>query len=252
MIDLSTMRFGVGTHRSSAAPTGNRDMCIMEAVAFMAGEPWSDEPECACPVISRLLREWNDLLSDKDRDRLLPAAKWVPKLIGSRHKDVEKRRAFMMLDSLIRTCTPMWFELVPELRADAENLRSLPELTDSVTASNAGAIGRVAYMRVQDINSVKRAISTDVAWDLAFNRAWVAVNCGGYIPMRECVLNTLYIKDRKGSLIASEAVPMAARIASINRVNLHPTVKRQEDHLLDLLERMLACEEPFQAENPDA
>ena len=26
-------------------------MCVMEAVAYVAGEPWSDAPACACPVI---------------------------------------------------------------------------------------------------------------------------------------------------------------------------------------------------------
>ena len=34
--------------------------CVMEAVAYVAGEPWTDRPECACPVISVLLRRWND------------------------------------------------------------------------------------------------------------------------------------------------------------------------------------------------
>jgi hypothetical protein len=29
-------------------------MCLMEAVAFLAGERHSDRPVCACPVLSRL------------------------------------------------------------------------------------------------------------------------------------------------------------------------------------------------------
>jgi hypothetical protein len=46
--------------------------CVMEAVAFVAGEPWSDHPVCACPVISAFMRNWNDSLpTDADRDRLL-------------------------------------------------------------------------------------------------------------------------------------------------------------------------------------
>lgn len=27
-----------------------RGMCVMEAVAYVAGEPWGDAPQCACPV----------------------------------------------------------------------------------------------------------------------------------------------------------------------------------------------------------
>ena len=38
-----------GTHNDSKAA-----VCIMEAVAFVAGEAWSDHPECACPVIGAL------------------------------------------------------------------------------------------------------------------------------------------------------------------------------------------------------
>lgn len=46
--------------------------CVMEAVAFVAGEPWSDHPECVSPVIGVFLRNWNDSLpTDADRDRLL-------------------------------------------------------------------------------------------------------------------------------------------------------------------------------------
>ena len=36
-MELSNVRFGVGTHEPTAEPTGDRDMCIMEAVAFFAG-----------------------------------------------------------------------------------------------------------------------------------------------------------------------------------------------------------------------
>ena len=46
--------------------------CVMEAVAYVAGEPWTDRPACACPVISAFMRAWNDdLPTDADRDRLL-------------------------------------------------------------------------------------------------------------------------------------------------------------------------------------
>ncbi len=63
-MDLPTVRFGYGAHAPTTTPTGDRDLCIMEAVAFMAGEPWSDSPACASPVIAAFLRSWNDALSD--------------------------------------------------------------------------------------------------------------------------------------------------------------------------------------------
>ena len=113
-MDLSTVRFGTGSHSKAPAPTGNRDMCIMEAVAFVAGEAWSDTPACASPAVGAFLRTWNDALSDDDRDRLLPAAVWVPRLVGSRGDDAtEERRAYLALDWLVRVHTPAWLDLVP-------------------------------------------------------------------------------------------------------------------------------------------
>lgn len=52
-----------GSHRSL-----EEGACVMEAVSYLAGEPWSDRPECVCPVIGQFLRSWNDSLSN-DGDR---------------------------------------------------------------------------------------------------------------------------------------------------------------------------------------
>ena len=55
--------------------------CVMEAVAWVAGEPWSDSPECASPVLGAFLRSWNDSLPDDDRQDL---KRYIPRLVGSR------------------------------------------------------------------------------------------------------------------------------------------------------------------------
>lgn len=137
-LELTTTRFGVGTHAATSAPTGNRDLCIMEAVAYMAGEPWSDAPACASPVIAAFVRTWQDDLDDADRDRLLPAAVWVPRLVGSLGNDaVEVRRAFMALDWLVRVHAPAWLDLTPSLRPHAAALRALSEVIDVDAAGQA-------------------------------------------------------------------------------------------------------------------
>ena len=38
--------------------------CVMEAVAYVAGEPFSDHPACASQVITDFLISWNDALPD--------------------------------------------------------------------------------------------------------------------------------------------------------------------------------------------
>lgn len=150
-MDLSTVSFGVGAHPRTDAPTGDRDLCIMEAVAYMAGEPWSDSPACASSVVSTFLRPWNDALSDEDRDRLLPAAVWVPRLVGSRGDDAtEERRAYLALDWLIRVHAPAWLDLVPSLAMHAEALRALPEIVDLTTAGQAGGMARAARAAARD------------------------------------------------------------------------------------------------------
>ena len=80
----------------------NGKMCLMEAVAWTAGEPWSAHPECTCPVLAAFGRAWNDgMRSNDERAQLLP---YIPLLIGTRSSpEVEQRRAYMALDWLART-----------------------------------------------------------------------------------------------------------------------------------------------------
>ena len=61
----------------------DKGACVMELVSYIADEPWSDHPECACPVITSFMITWNDALPDnKERDRLL--APLIPKIVGTR------------------------------------------------------------------------------------------------------------------------------------------------------------------------
>ena len=109
--------------------------CVMEAVSYVAGEPWSDNPACACPVISELLRTWNDdLPTDADRDRLLRPL--IPRLVGSRSTpEVETRRSWLAMDWLVRTYAPAWLQLVPALVPHADALTDLPPIVDAQTAA---------------------------------------------------------------------------------------------------------------------
>jgi len=57
--------------------------CVMEAVAYVSGEPWSDAPRCECPVITAFLINWNDSLPDNaTRDRLLKPL--IPLVVDTR------------------------------------------------------------------------------------------------------------------------------------------------------------------------
>lgn len=51
---IANLSLKSGSHK--APNNGLVDACVMEAVAYVAGEKWSDHPGCACPVISAFLR----------------------------------------------------------------------------------------------------------------------------------------------------------------------------------------------------
>lgn len=97
---IEQFSLAVGAH-------GSRDdgMCAMELVAWCAGEPHSDEPRCACPVLAALVRACNDAMSDAQRNRWLRPL--VPMLVGTRATAaVERARGLLVVDALVRELLP--------------------------------------------------------------------------------------------------------------------------------------------------
>jgi hypothetical protein len=69
-----------GKHRNP-----RRGACFMEMASFLAGEPWSDQPECTHPLLARVARLVNDSVTDQGRARLVPL---IPSVIGLCSDDV--------------------------------------------------------------------------------------------------------------------------------------------------------------------
>ncbi len=63
-----------GRHRSM-----RKGACFMELASVLAGEPWSDHPDCTHPLLSDLARQVNDATTDAGRHHL---AELVPEVIG--------------------------------------------------------------------------------------------------------------------------------------------------------------------------
>ena len=55
-------------------------LCAMEMVAFMECLPHTDKPECTCPVLTGFTIATNDMLSDEERQKLLPI---LPELVDT-------------------------------------------------------------------------------------------------------------------------------------------------------------------------
>ena len=56
-----------GSHGSRAA-----GLCLLEAVAYFAGERHTDRPQCTCRVLGAYGRALNDRLMDEERQLLRP------------------------------------------------------------------------------------------------------------------------------------------------------------------------------------
>ncbi|MCW2840603.1 MAG: hypothetical protein JWR55_2086 [Aeromicrobium sp.] len=64
------------------------EACVMEYVSLLAGEEWSDRPDCTHPVLAHEARTTNDLLRDSDRSRLVPL---IGRLFGTTDDSPELR-----------------------------------------------------------------------------------------------------------------------------------------------------------------
>lgn len=186
----------------------NGKMCAMEAVAFVYGEPWSDHPACACPVISTFIRSWNDALPDDERNALiLPLIAKLGNTRGS--KALEGRRSLMAADWLVRVNTPAWLRLAG-LTAQADALASLPEIT--------------SMAQVPSIRPAIEAVRRDAA--AAWAAAWAAARAAARAA-------------------AWAAAWDAARAAASKR--LAPTKTELQQSALALIERMIAATDKAKA-----
>lgn len=63
-----------GKHRNP-----RKGACFMEFASLLAGEPWSDHPDCTHPLLAALARDVNDHIGDEARREIAPL---VPEVIG--------------------------------------------------------------------------------------------------------------------------------------------------------------------------
>ena len=55
-IDQSRLAAITELRRGAHDDPADMQFCALEAVAYVAGEPWSDHPKCACPVLGAFMR----------------------------------------------------------------------------------------------------------------------------------------------------------------------------------------------------
>src|SRR5690606_17045771 len=96
-IDSIVLKRGVHSNREQG-------VCLLEAVAWFAGEEHSDHPWCVDVALAAYGRSLNDRLRDDERQLLRPL---IPLLIGTRGShELARRRAYYLVDSYFRVQLP--------------------------------------------------------------------------------------------------------------------------------------------------
>lgn len=186
----------------------SRGLCVMEAVSYVAGESWSDSPQCACPVISAFLRNWNDSLPDDERNELLRDL--IPRLVGTRSTpEIEQRRATMAADWLIREHAPAWLR-VAGMNLHADALSGLPEITDFSQCPNL----MPALEAARRDASAAWADAWDDAWATAGDASWAAAGAAARAVARDAAWATAGDAARATAGDASWATAWAAAWAT--------------------------------------
>jgi hypothetical protein len=162
--DLPLLTIAEGCHKDRS-----NGLCMMEIVAWVAGEKHSDSPGCVSPIIASFLRTWNDALpDDESRTRLL--APLVTKVIGTATGAAhEERRAWMLIDWLIREFTPTWLRLAT-LDPQAIDIETLPEIKDATSLATAMPLIAIA----KSVANAAWAAARAAAWAAARAAAWAA------------------------------------------------------------------------------
>ena len=167
-LDLGTLHLAAGGHDDPGDTDVPGEMCLLEAVAFMAGEEWSDSPTCVCTVLAAFGRQLNDLLPDDRRQKL---RQYMVPMLGTAGDGKAEARRWMAVDWTVRTATPMWLDAAEQAER-AARLRGLPPI-DSWAAYK---LARPVMRQLQDdMWALRRAKLNEIrAADAAADAAAVA------------------------------------------------------------------------------
>ena len=227
------------------AHTPDGRFCVMEAVAYVAGEPWSDHPQCASKVIADFLRGWNDGMDDADRQMLKP---FIPRLVNTAGTPAqEKARSWMALDWYCRVSAPAWLRLA-RLDAEAAAVEAGAPIVDSKSAKAAQGALSDASAKARAAWAAAGAAAWAAARDAAGAAAWAAARDAAGAAARAAAGDAARAAawDAAGDAAGAAARDAAGAAAwdaagAAAGAALRPTVVALQKSALELVERMLAA-----------
>jgi hypothetical protein len=207
--------------------------CVMEAVAYVAGEPWSDHPKCADPVLTGYCIALNDRWDDARRQALKP---YIPRLVGTAgSRELSIQRAWILADAAIRSFVPMALDCAG-LTAEATKLRALGEVVPLTVG--------VARKAVQEARNA--ADAADAAY--AAYAAYAADAAAAGAADAAYAAYAAYAADAAAAADADAAAAYAAGAATKRKRKAAPsslyTVEQVDRSALDLLDRLIHLSVP--------
>jgi len=151
--------------------------CLMEAVAYLAGEPHTDAPACACPVLTAYAAALNDAMGfgpEGDALRARYLHDLAPMLVGSHSTPkAEQARAYVLADHAARVVAPLALESAG-LRGEAATLRALEPVIDDVSARTAARAAEAAAEAAAWVAKEAARAAEGAAWVAAWAAARAA------------------------------------------------------------------------------
>lgn len=148
--------------------------CIMEYVALLAGEAWTDTPTCTYRPLARAAQYVNDMLRDQDRHLLVPL---IGRLFGTTEPINDRRFAVFAVRSVIPMVRAVehLHPVVKSTLDETERALALIEHGEYADAANA------AYAAAYAANAAAAAYAAYAAAAAAYAyAAYAAANAAAY------------------------------------------------------------------------
>jgi hypothetical protein len=226
-LNIETCPLSRGAHSANSG-----EACVMEMVACLAGEDWSDTPKCVSPTIGAFMRNLNDNVDDETRQKL---KRFIPLVMNTNTGEADDlRRSWMAMDWLVRVHVPAWLDLA-KLDSYAAAIRGGAEIIDGVTLA---AVTPSLIAGQRQANAAR-----DAARDAAWAAAWAAAGAAARAAARDAAGDAAWAAAGAAAWAAArdaagDAAWAAARDAAGDA--LKPTVSTLQESAFSLIERMCA------------
>jgi hypothetical protein len=115
-----TIKLVSGKHTS---PT--HGACVMELASMLAGEPFTDHPQCVCPVVGAVLRQYNDWIDDRRRQDLY---EYAARVVGSYDEALVEPRIDLVLEWTQETRQRRWLHRLLPIPVGSPSQLRQPEV----------------------------------------------------------------------------------------------------------------------------